>query len=95
MLGLCVVSLNTVEVWKENHMIHKIMKHFELSILCMGVGYHRRKQQAHKYPISLYTGLATKSKVRRVQDIMEQGQNFLFEVTTHEVEGFLHQHSGK
>jgi hypothetical protein len=72
-----------------------MMKHFELIILCMGVSYHRRKQQAHRYPISLDTGLATKPEVRRVQDIMDQGQNFLFEVTTHGVEGFLHQHSGK
>jgi len=75
-------------------MIHKMMKCFELGIICMGVSCHRRKQQAHRYPIILDIGLATKSEVRRVQDIMEQGQNFLFEVTTREVEGVLHQHSG-
>jgi len=75
-------------------MMHKMMKRCELIILCMGVGYHGRKQQAHRYSISLDIGLATKPEVRRVQD-MEQGQNFLFEMTTREVEGFLHQHSGK
>jgi len=58
-------------------MIHKLMKCFELRILCMRVSYHRRKQQAHRYPVSLDTGLATKPEVGRVQDIMEQGQNFL------------------
>jgi hypothetical protein len=72
-----------------------MMKRFELRILCVVVSYHRRKQQAHRYPISLDIGLAIKPEVRRVQGIMEQDQNFLFEVTTHEVEGFLHQHSGK
>lgn len=76
-------------------MIHKMMKRFELIILYMGVSYHGRKQQAHRYSISLDIGLATKPEVGRVQDIMEQGQNFLVEVTTCEVEGFLHQHSGK
>jgi len=72
-----------------------MMKRFELIFLCMGVSHHGRKQQAHRYSISLDIGLVTKTEVRKVQDIMEQRQNFLFEVTTREVECFLHQHSGK
>jgi len=54
-----------------------MIKCFELRVLFVGVSNHRRKQQAHRYPISLDIGLATKPEVRRVQD-MEQGQNFLF-----------------
>jgi hypothetical protein len=57
-------------------MIYKMMKCFELRILCMRVSCHRRKQQAHRYPFSLDTGLATKPEVRRVQDIMEQARIF-------------------
>ena len=58
-------------------MKHK-MKCFELRILCMEVINHRRKRPAHRCPISLDIGLATKPEVRSFQGHHGAGLEFSF-----------------